>query len=230
MSATQLRWFAALLWSPWKMQKTSVHVTSESGKIQQDNKHNKWKHHEILGTNDFIILTTYLKGPSKLLGKNEKAMRRATLSHPEAMSACARGQQWVWVPGGPICGFVWTSKRRITNYVTTLWLIHNHLIYFKGIIWHDEFWCSMLCVLFSILLTCVLPSEIKLAGLYFLDSKLQIPGEFGDSPGFWGICLGNPCWNTCQRWSKNVDPKGSGKGNTSVDAGDGWILLVDLIL
>ena len=124
MSATQLRWFAALLWSPWKMQKTSVHVTSESGKIQQDNKHNKWKHHEILGTNDFIILTTYLKGPSKLLGKNEKAMRRATLSHPEAMSACARGQQWVWVPGGPICGFVWTSKRRITNYVTTLWLIH----------------------------------------------------------------------------------------------------------
>lgn len=74
----------------------------------------------MLETNDFIILT-YLQGPSKLLGKNEKAMRRATLSHPEAMSACARGQQWVWVLGGPTCGFlVDQSKRRITNYVTTL--------------------------------------------------------------------------------------------------------------
>lgn len=74
----------------------------------------------MLETNDFIILTTYLKGPSKLLGKNEQVRRRATLSHPEAMSACARGQQWVWVLGGPTCGFLWTSKMRITNYVTTL--------------------------------------------------------------------------------------------------------------
>ena len=45
---------------------------------------------------DFINIDYISQRPSKLLGKNEKVMRRATLSHSEAMSACARGQQWVW--------------------------------------------------------------------------------------------------------------------------------------
>ena len=60
---------------------------------------------------DFINIDYISQRPSKLLGKNEKVMRRATLSHSEAMSACARGQQWVWVLGGPTCGFVWTRAR-----------------------------------------------------------------------------------------------------------------------
>ena len=89
----------------------------------------------------------------------------------------------------------------------------------------------MLCILFSILLTCVLPSEIKLAGLYFLDSKLQIPvGNLVIPPGSEEFALGILA-ETRAKGDRNMwIQRDQGRGNTSVDAGEGWILLVDLIL
>ena len=148
MSATQLRWFAALLWPPWKMQKTSVHVKPQPGKsdrITSITNKNNMKCWEPI---DFIILTHWLhisKAPqtSKLLGKNEKVRRLATLSIP---------RRWARVPvGNNGCGFL--EVRLVVSCgpargesPTTLWLIHIWFLQGHHLTW----WFLMFHVVYSV--------------------------------------------------------------------------------
>ncbi len=112
MSTTQLRWFAALLWPPWKCRIFCKTGETWTRKIQEDTKQNYMKCWELM--------TAYFKMSNKRLGK-DKGRTRATLPIP---------RRWALVPvGNNGCGFLevrfvisWEPARWESP--TTLWLTH----------------------------------------------------------------------------------------------------------